>query len=108
MTPDTPSAGRRDAEKRWSDPNAFRAAARYAAAVLVVGAVLLVVFAATGGTSVILGASVPAVFGVGGLLALGIGFAAYRRGRMWVYWQGAAWALLALMLVALPLALTAQ
>ncbi|WOC14054.1 hypothetical protein [Gordonia sp. MP11Mi] len=108
MTPDTPSAGRRDAEKRWSDPNAFRSAARYAAAVTVLAVVVLVVFAATGGTSVVLGALVPGVFGVGGLLALYIGFSAYRRGRMWVYWQGAAWALLALMLVALPLANAAR
>lgn len=98
---DTSGRGRRDVEKRWSDPTAFRIPALYTGAVIVIALALLGVFAGLGGDDVWIGAAVPGVFLLGGLIALVNGVVAYSRGRQWVVWQGAAWFLLVLMLFAL-------
>ena len=99
--------GRRDVEKRWSDPTAFRRAASYVLAVAAVAIVVLILWGQLAPDNQWFAAAVPGVFLLGGLAALGIGMAVYRAGNTWVYWQGAAWFLLALMLVTLPIPLNA-
>lgn len=96
------SPGRRDVEKRWSEPRSFRLPVAYAVAVLVLALIVLAVFAATGGDHRALAVAVPGILLLGGLGALASGIAAYSRGRPWVPWQGAGWFLLVLMLAALP------
>ncbi|UQE76307.1 hypothetical protein MYK68_06920 [Gordonia sp. PP30] len=93
--------GRRDVEKRWSDPRPYRAPTVYALAVIVLALVVLAVFAALGGDNRGLALAVPGVFLLGGIGALGTGIAVYTRGKPWVPWQGAGWFLLVLMLGAL-------
>lgn len=95
------SPGRRDVEKRWSDPGQFRWAAGYAVVVILIALALLAAFAATGGDNRALALAVPAVFGLGGVGALFAGIGAYSRKRPWVPWQGAGWFLLVIMLFAL-------
>lgn len=100
-TPAGNGRGRRDVEKRWSEPTAYRSAALYCGAVIVVAMIFLGVFAGLGGDDRWIGAGVPGAFLVGGLAALVIGVIAYTRGKQWVVWQGAAWFLLVLMLLSL-------
>lgn len=95
--------GRRDVEKRWSEPAAYRAPVIYTVVVIAVAMIVLVVFAALGGQSMPLAIAVPGVFLLGGIGALGTGIAVFLRGRPWVPWQGAGWFLLLLMLAALSL-----
>ncbi len=102
------SPGRRDAEKRWSDPAPYRAPVIYTFAVIVLALAALALFAALGGDDLPLAAAVPGVFGLGGLGALGAGIAAYRRDRSWMPWQGSGWFLLVLMLATLGLPYAAR
>lgn len=99
-SPMTP--GRRDVEKRWGDPVAYRGPALYALLVVALAMVFLLLFALLDGMFA-MAVAVPATFLVGGLGALGLGMSTYMRRRSWVGWEGAAWFLLVLMLVALPL-----
>ncbi|MEE4025686.1 hypothetical protein V1Y59_21560 [Gordonia sp. PKS22-38] len=98
---------RRDVEKRWDDPGAFRRAALYVVGVLAVAAVMVALYLSVGRESVIWASGPPAAFLLGGVGALVIAYRVYRRGGTWPIWQGAAWFLLALLLVALSFPLTA-
>lgn len=100
--------GRRDVEKRWADPSAYRRAALYSLGVIAAALIVGVVFASTGGANLGLAVAVPAIFLAGGLGALGLGIASYFRGRQWVGWEGAGWFLLVLMLVSLVLPYSAR
>lgn len=91
----------RDVEKRWSDPATLRSAIGYGVGVIVVAAVALVIFAVVDKGSVVLASSVPAILFLGGVGALVRAYRAWRRGGVWVIWQGAGWFLLTLMLVCL-------
>ncbi|WP_074849841.1 hypothetical protein [Gordonia westfalica] len=93
--------GRADVEKRWQDTGTYRSAALYVAAVVAVGAAACAIFLAVDRSNTILASLVPGVCAVGGLGALVIAYRTYRRGGTWPMWQGAAWFLFALMLVAL-------
>ncbi|MEE3850320.1 hypothetical protein VZC37_08235 [Gordonia sp. LSe1-13] len=97
----------RDVEKRWDDPGAFRRAAFYVVGVLAVAAVMVALYLSVGRESVVWASGPPAVFLLGGVGALVIGYRVYRRGGTWPIWQGAAWFLLALLLAALSFPLTA-
>lgn len=99
-------AGRRDVEKRWDDPGAFRRAALYVAGVVVVAAVAVAAFLATGHDSMGWAVVPSAVLLVGGVAALVIAYRVYRRGGTWPIWHGAAWFLFALMLLTLGFPMT--
>ncbi|MXP22151.1 hypothetical protein GIY30_12430 [Gordonia sp. HNM0687] len=99
-------AGRPDVEKRWDDPGAFRKAALYVAGVVVLAAVAVAAFLATGRDSMGWALAPPAVLLLGGVAALVIAYRVYRRGGTWPIWHGAAWFLFALMLLALGFPLT--
>ena len=99
--------GRRDVEKRWSDPSDYRAPTIYGVTVIVIAMGVLAAFAALGGESRGLAAAVPGVFLAGGIGGLILGVRAYARKQSWVPWQGVAWFLLILMLGALVLPLSA-
>lgn len=101
--PDPPmTPGRRDVEKRWGDPAGYRGPMLYAVLVVVIAMVFLLLFALLDGM-LAMAVAVPATFLIGGLGALGLGMSTYMRRRSWVGWEGTAWFLLVLMLVALPL-----
>jgi hypothetical protein len=91
------------AEKRFRDPAAFRAAARYTALVVVIAAVAFAAYAIGGHTSVFGAALVPAFLFLGGVGAVVRTYREWRAGRGWAAWQGAAWFLLLLMLLCLGL-----
>lgn len=91
-----------DVEKRWRDPAAFRAAVRYAVAVIVVAGVALAVYAFT--RAVAAAVLVPAVLFVGGVGAFIRTYQVWRAEGTWPIWQGAGWFLFALFLVSLPVA----
>lgn len=97
------SPGVRDTEKRWSDPAPYRGPVIYTVAVILLALVALALFAALGGDDLYLAVSVPAIFLLGALGALGTGIGVYRRQRPWMPWQGAGWFLLLLMLATLSL-----
>ena len=88
-----------DVEKRWHDPEAFRAAVTYVVAVVAVAGVALA--AAAIWHSRIAGILVPVLLLAGGVGALVQTYRVWRAEGVWPIWQGAAWFLLALMLVCL-------
>ena len=95
------SRQRRDVEKRWDDPSTLRRAALYVVGVVGVAAMGVVAFMSTGRDNLVWAVVGPAVLGLGGLAALVIAYRVYRGGGTWPIWHGAAWFLLALMLLAL-------
>ncbi|MFI6871756.1 hypothetical protein [Nocardia sp. NPDC050406] len=109
-----------DVEKRWSDPDTFRHAARYVVAVLVLTglAMALVLLWASGRAAcsdadstlcdnpsrLVVGLVPGAVLLLGGLGAFVQTFRAWRQGRAWPIWQGAGWFLFMLMVAYLAIA----
>ena len=91
------------AEKRFRDPQAFRAAVRYCAVVVVAAAAALAMYLVGDRTSVFSAALVPAFLFVGGTGAVVRTYREWRSGRGWAAWQGATWFLLLLMLATLGL-----
>lgn len=88
-----------DVEKRWHDPEAFRAAMTYVVAVVAVAGAA---FAATvTWHSLIAGILVPVILFIGGVGALVKTYKVWRAEGVWPIWQGAGWFLLLLMLVCL-------
>ncbi|WP_283606741.1 hypothetical protein [Mycolicibacterium poriferae] len=94
-----------DVEKRWHDPATFRAAVRYAVAIVAVAGVALVAYAFTKAT--VAGILVPTVLFGGGLGAFVRTYRVWRTEGTWPIWQGAGFFLFALFLVSLPVAGTA-
>lgn len=88
-----------DVEKRWSDPEMFRSAARYVGAVIVLAAVAFVATVVT--RSVIAGIMVPGILFAGGIGAFIRTYRVWRAEGVWPIWQGAGWILLLLFLVCL-------
>ncbi|MCW2691058.1 MAG: transrane protein [Mycobacterium sp.] len=92
-----------DVEKRWNDPAAYRAAARYTAVVVIVAGIALATFAFTAPQSVVVASAVPLILLLGGVGAFIKTYRVWRAQGTWVYWQGAGWFLLTLMLVSLSI-----
>ena len=91
----------RDAEKRWHDPPTVRKAITYVAAVIVLAAIAFALYALIDRTSVVYASSVPAIVLIGGIGAMVKTFLTWRKGGLWVAWQGAGWFLLTFFLVCL-------
>ena len=90
---------RNDVEKRWHDPEMFRAAVTYVVSFVAVAGVA---FAATvAWHSLIAGILVPVILFVGGVGALVQTYRVWKAEGVWPIWQGAGWFLLMLMLVCL-------
>lgn len=83
-----------DVEKRWRDPQALRAAAKYVGIVVVLA---LVAFTATVmWRSLLTGVLVPGILFAGGIGAFVRTIQVWRADGVWVIWQAAGWILLAL------------
>jgi hypothetical protein len=92
-----------DVEKRWNDPAAFRAAAIYVAAVVLVAGLALAVYALLARDMPLWSVGTPLVLLIGGLGAFVKTYRAWRARQTWPFWQGAGWFLLTLMLVSLSI-----
>lgn len=88
-----------DVEKRWHNPQMFRAAVGYVVAVVVVAAVALTFYAFDHST--LSATLVPTILFVGGLGAFLRTYQVWKAEGTWPIWQGAGWFLLALSLVCL-------
>lgn len=85
-----------DVEKRWRDPQTFRAAATY---VLIVLGLSLVAFAATAiWKSLVAAILVPGILFLGGIGGLIRTYRVWRAEGVWPIWQAASWILLLLFL----------
>ena len=92
-----------DVEKRWDRPGAFRAAAVYVGAVVVVAGIVFAIYGLAARESVIAASLVPTVLFAGGVGAFVKTYRAWKAQGAWVAWQGAGWFLLILMLVCLSI-----
>ncbi|HPX37343.1 MAG TPA: hypothetical protein PLH92_13615 [Mycobacterium sp.] len=99
------AAQRRDVEKRWHDPETFRAAARYVVSVVVLAALAFAAMAAW--HSLLAAILVPVILFVGSMGALLRTYQLWKSGGVWAIWHGASWILLVLLMFFfdLPLAL---
>ena len=102
MTNETSDIGsKNDVEKRWRDPQTFRAAASY---VLIVIALAGTAFAVTvAWRSLPAAIMVPGILFTGGVGALIQTYRVWRAEGVWVIWQAAGWLLLLLCLFFLGL-----
>lgn len=102
MTNETSDIGsKNDVEKRWRDPQTFRAAASY---ILIVIALAGTAFAATvAWRSLPAAIMVPGILFMGGVGALIQTYRVWRAEGVWVIWQAAGWLLLLLCLFFLGL-----
>jgi hypothetical protein len=89
------------AEKRFSRPGAFRAAATYTLVVVVVAALAFALYAFGARDSVYAASLVPIFLLVGGVGAFVKTYREWKAERGWAAWQGAGWFLMLLMLVTL-------
>ena len=98
-------AERRDVEKRWSDPETFRSAARYVFSVIGLAALAFAAMAAW--HSLLAAVLVPVILFVGAVGGLLRTYQVFKAGGVWAIWHGAAWILLVLLMFFfdLPLAL---
>lgn len=95
-----------DVEKRWRDPEMFRAAVIYVVCVVAVAGLALAFFAFDRSTlSAVL---VPTIVFLGGVGAFVRTYQIWRAEGTWPIWQGAGWFLLALSLVCLAVPGTAM
>lgn len=88
-----------DVEKRWSDPQTFRAAATYVGVVILLAAAAFVATAVS--RSLLAGILVPGLLFAGGIGAFIRTYQVWRAQGVWPIWQGAGWILLLLFLVCL-------
>lgn len=105
-----------DVEKRWSDPKGLRRAAVYVGCVILAAVAIVAVAVITGSDQadacrdaalricqnperLLIAAAPPTILLFGGLGAFLKTYRVWRVGGVWPIWQGAGWALFALMLV---------
>ncbi len=88
-----------DVEKRWHDPEAFRAAVKYVLTVVAVSLIALGLYLWVGERSLVAAATVPTIVLVGAIGAFVRTYRVWRAEGTWVIWQGAGWFLMAVMLV---------
>lgn len=90
-------------EKRFGKPGSFRAAALYGLAVIVLAGLAFAFYAFGARDSVYAASLVPAFLFLGGVGALIQAYRVWKGGGGWAAWQGVAWFLLLIMLVALAI-----
>jgi hypothetical protein len=90
-----------DVEKRWHDPETFRAATRYVLTVVAIAMLALAVYVWIGDRNIIAASTVPTILLVGGIGAFIKTYQVWKARGTWVMWQGAGWFLMAFMLVCL-------
>jgi hypothetical protein len=90
-----------DVEKRWHDPQMFRAAVTYVVCVVALAGLALASYAFIGDHSVLSAILVPTVLFVGGVGGFVRTYQVWKAGGTWPIWHGAGWFLLALSLVSL-------
>lgn len=90
-----------DVEKRWHDPETFRAVTRYVVTVVAIALIALAVYSWIGDRNILAAATVPTILMVGGLGAFIKTYQVWRDRGTWVMWQGAGWFLMLFMLVCL-------
>jgi uncharacterized membrane protein YkgB len=83
-----------DVEKRWRDPAAVRAAAKYVGIVIILAIMALAATAVW--RSLLAGVLVPGILFAGGIGAFVRTIQVWRADGVWVIWQAAGWILLAL------------
>jgi uncharacterized membrane protein YkgB len=88
-----------DVEKRWHDPETFRAAARYVGLVILMAAAAFTITVVW--RSLLAGILVPGILFGGGIGAFIRTYQVWRADGVWPIWQGAGWILLLLFLVCL-------
>ena len=88
-----------DVEKRWHDPQQFRAAVTYVGSVVVLAGVALAVTAVW--HSLLAGILVPGILFAGGVGAFVRTYQVWKAEGVWPIWQGAGWFLLMLFLICL-------
>ncbi len=88
-----------DVEKRWHDPQQFRAAVNYVVLIIALAGVALIVAALW--RSLVAGILVPGTLFVGGVGAFIRTYQVWRAEGVWPIWQGAGWFLLLAFLVCL-------
>lgn len=89
-------AARRDAEKRWHDPETFHAAAVYVVSVIALAA--LAFAAATAWHSLLAAILVSVILLVGTLGGLWRTYQVWKIGGVWPIWHGASWILLVVLM----------
>lgn len=88
-----------DVEKRWHDPEQFRAAVKYVGVVIALAGVALAITAVW--RYLLAGILVPGIFFFGGIGAFIRTYQVWKAEGVWPIWQGAGWILLLLFLVCL-------
>ena len=88
-----------DVEKRWHDPEQFRAAVTYVVMIVALAGAALAVAAIW--HSLVAGILVPGTLFVGGIGAFIRTYQVWKAEGVWPIWQGAGWFLLLLFLVCL-------
>ena len=96
-----------DVEKRWHDPDAFRAASLYVASIIAVAGLAFILFLLIGREVPLSALGTPVVLLVGAIAAFIKTYRVWRAGGTWPIWQGAGWLVLTLMLVSLIIPETA-
>ncbi|KUI27552.1 hypothetical protein AU196_19680 [Mycobacterium sp. IS-1742] len=90
-----------DVEKRWRDPQTFRAAVKYDVAVIAVAAVCFAAYAIPDDRSLIAAVLVPVVLFAGGVGAFVQTYRVWKLRGTWPIWHGAGWFLFMLFLLCL-------
>ena len=88
-----------DVEKRWHDPEQFRAAVKYVGVIIALAGAALVATAVW--HSLLAGILVPGILFIGGVGAFVRTYQVWKAEGVWPIWQGAGWFLLMLFLVCL-------
>jgi len=90
-----------DAEKRWHDPKALRAAMVYAASVVALAVAVFTVYAFRDRHDLAWALATPGVLFAGAIGAFVKTYRDWRASRTWPIWQGAGWFLLTMTLLSL-------
>lgn len=92
-----------DVEKRWHDPAALHAAARYVVAVIAAAGIGQILLLLIGHHSPLWALVIPAILLIGGIGAFIKTYRVWRAEGTWPIWHGAGWFLFTLLLVSLSI-----
>ncbi len=90
-----------DVEKRWRNPQTFRAAVKYVIAVVAVAGLCFAFYAIPADHSLVAAVLLPVVFFAGGVGAFVQTYRVWKAHGTWPIWHGAGWFLFMLFLVCL-------